>query len=143
VVGRRFVANAGLSLTCHRRGRYPKIVAGEGLRFGLPKQALPRKTHVRAAHAPAASLFRSSLAQAPSLLIEPRSDEGPTSVDEKGNAECEHDDVGTGHSVSRKCGNVVGFDARRFNVGLRLMLLPWAGLWPRLACLHQELLRAP
>jgi hypothetical protein len=41
-------------------------------------------------------------------LIEPRSDEGPASVDKEGNAECEHDDFGTDHSVSR---------VKLFNVG--------------------------
>ena len=41
-------------------------------------------------------------------LIESRSDEGPASVDKEGNAECEHDDFGTDHSVSR---------VKLFNVG--------------------------
>ena len=132
-----------------RRARYTRVVTGEGLAWGHQIGGLPgtrmagtpihphrlysaagspaRNTAMTSAKGTATSGNTPPGLYCPGLLIEPRLDEGPASVDEEGNAECEHDDFGTGHSVSRKCGNVVGFDAKRFNVGLRLMLLPWAG----------------
>ena len=61
-----------------------------------------------AAGSPARNTAMTSAKGTAGLLIEPRSDEGPASVDKEGNAECEHDDFGTDHSVSR---------VKLFNVG--------------------------
>jgi hypothetical protein len=83
---------------------------------GRPKNSPAGRPHARSGPIP-----RQSRPHSPGPLsssIEPRLDKGPTSVDEEGNAQCEHDDFATGHSVSRvKLFNE--FDAKRFNVGLR------------------------